>query len=259
MQVYCDKPRYTICAIRYASTLQYSMMYIVFGTEQQKRAQARNTCVHVRRAWESVFIFCFFRFFNSKFIPLIVLIVFQLKTKPSEDCSQLISALGYIRYLISYQVHRLLRRKSAIRLCVYSSQVSCQYEICYLYTHTHTDTQAYTYIRDIMIITVKRWRKTAGKLRRSWCPDANEWNQNQLFKFLMRILWLCLHFLFVVFSFLVFFFASLFFSYALNMNTCKWDAIKILLLLPTKKSMEKWFLICVVCVKIIACCCCCCF
>lgn len=243
--------------------VRYNIRWCISCSGQNNRSgHKREIRVYMSAEHGKVFLyFVFFRFFNSKFIPLIVLIVFQLKTKPSEDCSQLISALEYIRYLISYQVHRLLRRKSAIRLCVYSSQVSCQYEICYLYTHTHTDTQTsiHTHIRDIMIITMRRWRKTARKLRRSWCPDANEWNQNQLFKFLMRILWLCLHFLFVVFSFLVFFFASLFFSYALNMNTCKWDAIKILLLLPTKKSMEKWFLICVVCVKIIACCCCCCF
>lgn len=171
MQVYCDKPRYTICAIRYASTLQYSMMYIVFGTEQQKRAQARNTCVHVRRAWESVFIFCFFRFFNSKLIPLIVLIVFQLKTKPSEDCSQLISALGYIRYLILNQVHRLLRRKSAIRLCVYSSQVSCQYEIYYLHTHTHTHTHKQAYTHTYGILWLLRWGD--GERRQGSCDEAD--------------------------------------------------------------------------------------
>lgn len=79
----------------------------------------------------------------------------------------------------SYQVHRLLRRKSAIRLCVFTAH-KCHGNT--RYTHTHI--QAYTHIRDIMIITMRRWKSktTARKLRWSWCLDANEWNQNQLFE-----------------------------------------------------------------------------
>lgn len=176
-----------------------------------------------------------------------------MKTKPSEVCSLSTNLSSYF----SYQVHRLLRRKSAIRLCVYSSQVSWQYEI-----HTHTNTHKHTHTYGISWLL--RWEDGRARRRQGSCDEAdastpmNEIKINFL-KYLMRILWLCLHFLFLLYC--IFFwcsFYSLFFTYALNMNTCKWDAIKILLLLPTKKSMEKWFLICVVCFKIIACCCCCC-
>lgn len=196
----------TICAIRYASTIRYSIfddVYRVRDTQQQKRAQARNTCVHVRRAWENVSYFVwFFRDLNWTFIPLVVLIVFQLKTKPSEDCSLSTNLSSYI----SYQVHRLLRRKSAIRLCVYSSQVSWQYEI---HTNTHTSIHTHTY----GISWLLRWEDGRPRRRQGSCDEAdastpmNEIKINFL-KFLMRILWLCLHFLFLLYC--IFFWCSLF-------------------------------------------------
>lgn len=252
MQVYCDIPRYTndMC-----NTLcQYDTIFdIRWCISNNRSGHKRELRVYMSAEHGKMFIFCLvFSRFELNIYPINCTNCISIE---DETQRRLLSLSTNLSSYFSYQVHRLLRRKSAIRLCVYSSQVSWQYEV-----HTHTYKHTHTY----GISWLLRWEDGRARRRQGSCDEAdastpmNEIKIN-LLKFLMRILWLCLHFLFLLYC--IFFWCSLFslfFTYALNMNTCKWDAIKILLLLPTKKSMEKWFLICVVCVKIIACCCCCC-
>lgn len=178
--------------------IRYSMMYI----EQQKRAQARNTCVHVRRAWENVYIL-FFRDLNWTFIPLIVLIVFQLKTKPSEDCSLSTNLSSYF----SYQVHRLLRRKSAIRLCVFTAH-KCHGNTRYTHTHTsiHTHTGYHDYY-DEKMEEQDDGKEAAMKLmpRRQWMKSKSTfWNFWWEFSDCVYIFFFCC----IVFSFGVLSFLS---------------------------------------------------
>lgn len=183
--------------------IRYSMMYIVFGTHNNRSGHKREIRVYMSAEHGKMFYILFFRDLNSTFIPLVVLIVFQLKTKPSEDCSLSTNLSSYF----SYQVHRLLRRKSAIRLCVFTAH-KCHGNT--RYTHTHI--QAYTHIRGNMIITMRRWKSktTARKLRWSWCLDANEWNQNQLFEIFDEIVF-TFSFFVVLYFLLVFSLFSLFY------------------------------------------------
>lgn len=234
--------------------IRYSMMYIVFGTHNNRSGHKREIRVYMSAEHGKMFIFCLvFSRFELNIYPINCTNCISIE---DETQRRLFSLSTNLSSYFSYQVHRLLRRKSAIRLCVFTAH-KCHGNTRYTHTHTYKHTHTYG------ISWLLRWQDGTAR-RQGSCDEAdastpmNEIKIN-LLKFLMRILWLCLHFLFLLYC--IFFWCSLFslfFTYALNMNTCKWDAIKILLLLPTKKSMEKWFLICVVCVKIIACCCCCC-
>lgn len=246
MQVYCDIPRYTndMC-----NTLcQYDTIFdIRWCISNNRSGHKREIRVYMSAEHGKMFIFCLvFSRFELNIYPINCTNCISIE---DETQRRLLSLSTNLSSYFSYQVHRLLRRKSAIRLCVFTAH-KCHGNTRYTHTQTsiHTHTGYHDYY-DEKMEEQEDGKEAAMKLmpRRQWMKSKSTfWN----------FWW---HFLFLLYC--IFFWCSLFslfFTYALNMNTCKWDAIKILLLLPTKKSMEKWFLICVVCFKIIACCCCCC-
>lgn len=131
----------TICAIRYASTIRYSIfddVYRVRDTQQQKRAQARNTCVHVRRAWENVLYFVFSRFeFNIYPINCTNCISIEDETQRRLlSLSQLISALISLIKCIGCCVEKA----QFVCVCLQLTSVMAIRD-----THTHTYKHTHTY------------------------------------------------------------------------------------------------------------------
>lgn len=189
MQVYCDiYPVYDIC-VQYVMPVRYNNRWrIVVGTQQQKRAQARNTCVYVRRAWENVFDFCLVFFFNQNFAHLYCNNCISIEDEAQRRLlSTLNSALGYI---LVYQVHWLLRQKKRnlfVRLQLTSVSMPIRDTLfTQSLAHTHTqNTYRLTHTFTYGISWLLRWKM--DRYDRSWdvatAPingKSKKWNQNQL-------------------------------------------------------------------------------
>lgn len=175
---------HTIC-VQYVMPVRYNNRWrIVVGTQQQKRAQARNTCVYVRRAWENVFDFFLFCFFNQNFAHLNCNNCISIEDEAQRRLlSTLNSALGYI---LVYQVHWLLRQKKRnlfVRLQLTSVIMPIRDTLfTQSLTHTHTKhilTNSHILIRDIMIITMKDGQ-IRQKLRCSYCSDKWQIKKNEI-------------------------------------------------------------------------------